>query len=68
MSTIRTPKVSERVAPKPADPQPEQTKRGEDDDGPAFRTLLNAWLGSHRATHAARPHPSSRQETAPAAP
>ncbi|HGY9618599.1 TPA: permease-like cell division protein FtsX [Pseudomonas putida] len=52
MSTIRTPKVSERVAPKPADPQPEKKKRGEDDDGPDFRTLLNAWLESHRASMA----------------
>ena len=33
MSTTRTPKVSERVAPKPADPQPAKKKRGEDDDG-----------------------------------
>ncbi len=52
MSTIRTPKVSERVAPKPADPQPEKKKRGEDDDGPDFRTLLHAWLESHRASMA----------------
>ena len=52
MSTIRTPKVSERVAPKPADPQPAKKKRGEDDDGPDFRTLLHAWLESHRASMA----------------
>ncbi|QXH47009.1 permease-like cell division protein FtsX [Pseudomonas xanthosomatis] len=51
MSTIRTPKVSERVAPKAADPQPAKKKRGEpDDDGPDFRTLLHAWLESHRAS------------------
>lgn len=52
MSTTRTPKVSERVAPKPADPQPAKKKRGEDDDGPDFRTLLHAWLESHRASMA----------------
>jgi len=51
MSTTRTPKVSERVAPKPADPQPTKKKRGDhDDDGPDFRTLLHAWLESHRAS------------------
>ena len=50
MNTTRTPKVSERVAPKPADPQPAKKKRGEDDDGPDFRTLLHAWLESHRAS------------------
>ena len=51
MSNARTPKVSERVAPKPADPQPAKKKRGEhDDDGPDFRTLLHAWLESHRAS------------------
>jgi len=51
MSTTRTPKVSERVAPKAADPQPGNRKRGDhDDDGPDFRTLLHAWLESHRAS------------------
>lgn len=51
MSTTRTPKVSERVAPKPADPQPTKKKRGDhDDDGPDFRTLLHAWLENHRAS------------------
>lgn len=51
MSTTRTPKVSERVAPKAADPQPAKKKRGDpDDDGPDFRTLLHAWLESHRAS------------------
>lgn len=29
-----------------------EEKRGEDDDGPDFRTLLNAWLESHRASMA----------------
>ncbi|MHA6163094.1 permease-like cell division protein FtsX [Pseudomonas sichuanensis] len=51
MSTTRTPKVSERVAPKPADPTPAKKKRGDhDDDGPDFSTLLHAWLESHRAS------------------
>lgn len=51
MSTTRTPKVSERVAPKAADPAPAKKKPGEhDDDGPDFRTLLHAWLESHRAS------------------
>ncbi|MDH0730877.1 permease-like cell division protein FtsX [Pseudomonas sichuanensis] len=51
MSTTRTPKVSERVAPKPADPQPAKKKRGDhDDDGPDFSTLLHAWLENHRAS------------------
>ncbi|AXM97048.1 permease-like cell division protein FtsX [Pseudomonas plecoglossicida] len=51
MSNARTPKVSERVAPKAADVQPAKKKRGEhDDDGPDFRTLLQAWLESHRAS------------------
>ena len=43
--------LSERVAPKPADPQPGKKKR-DDDDGPDFRTLLHAWLESHRASMA----------------
>src|SRR5690606_6543866 len=50
MSTTRTPKVSERVAPKAADPQPAKKRAGHDDDGPDFRTLLHAWLESHRAS------------------
>lgn len=50
MSTTRTPKVSERVAPKPADPQPSKKRGGSDDDGPGFRTLFHAWLESHRAS------------------
>lgn len=51
MSATRSPKVSERVAPKAADPQPEKKKKGGDeDDGPDFRTLLHAWLESHRSS------------------
>lgn len=50
MSTTRTPKVSERVAPKPADPQSGKKRGGSDDDGPDFRTLFHAWLESHRAS------------------
>ena len=49
MSATRSPKVSERVAPKPADPQPPKKKRDED-DGPDFGTLLHAWIESHRAS------------------
>lgn len=49
MSATRSPKVSERVAPKAADPQPKKKKRDED-DGPDFSTLLRAWIESHRAS------------------
>lgn len=51
MST-RSPKVSERVAPKAAEEQPKKPKKrgAHDDDGPDFRTLFNAWLESHRAS------------------
>ncbi|MDZ4300809.1 MAG: ABC transporter permease, partial [Pseudomonas sp.] len=49
MSATRSPKVSERVAPKAADPQPQKKKR-DDDDGPDFSTLLHAWIESHRAS------------------
>ena len=49
MSATRSPKVSERVAPKAADPQPQKKKRDED-DGPDFSTLLRAWIESHRAS------------------
>ena len=49
MSATRSPKVSERVAPKPADPQPKK-KKHDDDDGPDFSTLLRAWIESHRAS------------------
>ena len=51
MSATRSPKVSDRVAPKAADPAPQkQKKRHDDDDGPDFRTLFHAWLESHRAS------------------
>ncbi|MFB4392729.1 MULTISPECIES: permease-like cell division protein FtsX [unclassified Pseudomonas] len=51
MSSTRSTKMSERVAPKAADPQPEKKPRGShDDDGPDLRTLFNAWLESHRAS------------------
>ena len=49
MSATRSPKVSERVAPKPADPQPKEKKHDED-DGPDFGTLVHAWIESHRAS------------------
>ncbi|POA22450.1 cell division protein FtsX [Pseudomonas sp. FW300-N1A1] len=49
MSATRSPKVSERVAPKAADPQPQKNNRDED-DGPDFKTLLHAWIESHRAS------------------
>ena len=51
MST-RSPKVSERVAPKAAEEQPKKPKKrgAHDDEGPDFRTLFNAWLESHRAS------------------
>ncbi|GFM82276.1 cell division protein FtsX [Pseudomonas cichorii] len=50
MSATR--KVSDRVAPKAADPSPpKQNKRQDhDDDGPDFSTLLAAWLESHRSS------------------
>ncbi|WP_434679139.1 ABC transporter permease [Pseudomonas sp. R1-18] len=52
MSATRSPKVSERVAPKAADPAPTRKKqqRDHDDDGPDFKTLLAAWLESHRSS------------------
>ncbi|MFJ4196383.1 MULTISPECIES: permease-like cell division protein FtsX [unclassified Pseudomonas] len=50
MSATRSPKVSERVAPKAADPQPPKKKASHDDDGPDFATLFRAWLESHRAS------------------
>jgi cell division transport system permease protein len=50
MSATRSPKVSERVAPKPADPQPKKKKERDEDDGPDFSTLLHAWLESHRSS------------------
>ena len=50
MSATRSPKVSERVAPKAADPQPPKKKKHDDDDGPDFSTLLRSWIESHRAS------------------
>ncbi|WP_263261368.1 permease-like cell division protein FtsX [Pseudomonas sp. RIT-PI-S] len=50
MSATRSPKVSDRVAPKPADAAPKKPRRKDDDDGPDFSTLFHAWLESHRAS------------------
>jgi cell division transport system permease protein len=50
MSATRSPKVSERVAPKAADPQPPKKKKHDEDDGPDFATLFRAWIESHRAS------------------
>lgn len=53
MSATRSPKVSERVAPKAADPVPPKKKKqrhDHDDDGPDFSALLSAWLESHRSS------------------
>ncbi|UFH49655.1 permease-like cell division protein FtsX [Pseudomonas sp. KNUC1026] len=52
MSATRNPKMSDRVAPKAADPQPPKEKkpRKGDDEGPDFGTLFHAWLESHRAS------------------
>jgi cell division transport system permease protein len=52
MSATRSPKVSERVAPKAADPVPPKKKQrhDHDDDGPDFSTLVAAWLESHRSS------------------
>ncbi len=49
MSATRSSKVSERVAPKAADPQPPKTKH-DDDDGPTFATLFHALVEAHRAS------------------
>ncbi len=49
MSATRSPKVSERVAPKAAEPVPPKKKHDED-DGPDFRTLFHAWVESHRSS------------------
>ena len=49
MSATRSPKVSERVAPKAADPQPPK-KKHDDDDGPTFAMLFHAWVEAHRAS------------------
>jgi cell division transport system permease protein len=51
MSATRSPKVSERVAPKAAEPQPQKKKKPrDDDDGPDFSALLHAWLEAHRSS------------------
>jgi len=50
MSEIRSPKVSERVAPKAADAKPAKKRGQHDDDGPGFKALLRAWGESHRAS------------------
>ncbi|KMM84705.1 cell division protein FtsX [Pseudomonas taetrolens] len=49
MSATRSPKVSERVAPKASDPQPSRKKHDED-DGPSFGMLFHAWVEAHRAS------------------
>jgi Cell division protein len=49
MSATRSSKVSERVAPKAADPQPAK-KKHDDDDGPGFGMLFRAWVEAHRAS------------------
>ena len=49
MSAARSPKVSERVAPKASDPQPSRKKQDED-DGPSFGMLFQAWIEAHRAS------------------
>ncbi|KQQ54694.1 cell division protein FtsX [Pseudomonas sp. Leaf127] len=43
-------KVSDRVAPRPADPDPKKKRGAHDDDGPDFSTLLAAWIESHRSS------------------
>ncbi len=50
MSATRSPKVSERVAPKAAEPGPKKKKKQDDDDGPGFGTLFNAWIEAHRSS------------------
>ena len=49
MSATRSPKVSERVAPKPGEPGPKKKKHNED-DGPTFGMLFNAWVEAHRSS------------------
>ena len=49
MSATRSSKVSERVAPKAADPQPPK-KKHDDDDGPTFAMLFHSWFEAHRAS------------------
>ncbi|MBD8495915.1 ABC transporter permease [Pseudomonas syringae] len=43
-------KVSDRVAPRPADQDPKKKRGAHDDDGPDFSTLLAAWIESHRSS------------------
>ena len=50
MSATRSPKVSERVAPKVADPAPPKKKKHDDDDGPSFGQLFHAWIEAHRSS------------------
>ncbi|MFJ3485686.1 permease-like cell division protein FtsX [Pseudomonas sp. NPDC090202] len=50
MSATRSPKVSERVAPKASEPAPQKKKKHDDDDGPDFATLFHAWIESHRSS------------------
>ncbi|WP_110949436.1 permease-like cell division protein FtsX [Pseudomonas bohemica] len=52
MSATRSPKVSERVAPKASEPGPPKKKKHDDDDGPGFSQLFNAWLEAHRSSMA----------------
>ena len=52
MSATRSPKVSERVAPKAAEPGPQKKKKHDDDDGPSFGQLFNAWIEAHRSSMA----------------
>lgn len=50
MSDMRSPKVSERVAPKAAEAKPAKRRGQHDDDAPEFKALLRAWVESHRAS------------------
>jgi cell division transport system permease protein len=50
MSATRSPKVSERVAPKASEPGPQKKKKHNDDDGPSFGMLFNAWVEAHRSS------------------
>ncbi|MGH8418251.1 MAG: permease-like cell division protein FtsX [Pseudomonas sp.] len=52
MSATRSPKVSERVAPKASEPGPQKKKKHNDDDGPGFSALFNAWIEAHRSSMA----------------
>ncbi|HEX8587908.1 permease-like cell division protein FtsX [Pseudomonas sp.] len=50
MSATRSPKVSERVAPKASDPTPPKKKKHDDEDGPSFGALFSAWIEAHRSS------------------